>query len=224
MNRVKNSLFSSLQHMGLFSYGFECKVIDLFCGSGSVGLEALSYGAAHCTFVDLSLQCCKVCYHLNTSLLQQATARNAEHCNFEDKVRIVRADAMESLTSPWLHAITEKFDLLFACPPYEEVVYTDLMKQIANTTILKENSVVVVEYPKEIEYLPWSIEGGKLLGYRNRKYGRTVLAIYCYKPTGSLLASCEKAKREFVPTTYSRKRLMIEGYIPKPSQDQPLYC
>ncbi|ORM40574.1 putative rRNA methyltransferase YlbH [Babesia sp. Xinjiang] len=207
------------------------RVIDLFCGSGSVGLEALSYGATHCTFVDLSIQCCK------------ATSINAAHCNFEDKVRIIRADAMESLSSPWLHAITDKFDLLFACPPYEEVVYMDLMKvghyvlllimcqHLANTSILNPNAMVVVEYPREIDYLPWvsassrvafqrffqSIEEGKLLGYRNRKYGRTVVAIYCYKPSGSLLASCEKAKDEFVPTTYNKKRLKIEGFIPKES-------
>ncbi|GFE53965.1 RNA methyltransferase, putative [Babesia ovis] len=215
MNRVKNALFPSLKHMGLFAYGYDCKVIDLFCGSGSVGLEALSYGASHCTFVDLSIQCCK------------ATSINAAHCKFEDKVRIIRADALESISSPWLHSITDKFDLLFACPPYEEVVYKDLMKvchrhfiftacqQLANTTILNTNGVVVVEYPREIDYLPWNIEDGKLLGYRNRKYGRTVVAIYCYKPTGSLLESCEKSKDEFVPTTYSRKRLKIEGYIPK---------
>ncbi|KAK1939725.1 hypothetical protein X943_002624 [Babesia divergens] len=212
MSRVKNALFAALQHMGLFAYGYDCKVIDLFCGSGSVGLEALSYGAAHCTFVDLSLQCCK------------ATAMNAEHCNFEDKVRIVRADAIESVTSPWLHSITDKFDLLIACPPYEEVVYKDLMKQIANTTILNSNAVVVVEYPREIEYLPWCIEDGKLLGYRNRRYGRTVVAIYCYNPSGHILESCKKAKREFVPTTYNRKRLKIEGFIPKPSPDAPFSC
>eukprot|EP00371_Babesia_bovis_P002036 XP_001610683.1 hypothetical protein [Babesia bovis T2Bo] len=193
--------------MGLFAYGYDCKVIDLFCGSGSVGFEALSYGATHCTFVDLSIQCCK------------AVSVNAAHCNYENKVRIIRADAMESITSPWLHSINDKFDLLFACPPYEEVIYSDLMKQIANTTILNPNAVVVVEYPREIEYLPWSIEDGNLLGYRNRKYGRTIVATYCYKPTGSLFRSCEKAKDEFVPTTYSRKRLKIEGFLPKSNQD-----
>ncbi|CDR97556.1 conserved hypothetical portein, putative [Babesia bigemina] len=200
MNRVKDALFASLQHMGVFAYGHECRVIDLFCGSGSVGLEALSYGATHCTFVDVSIQCCK------------ATSLNALHCKFEDK---------ESITSPWLHSITDTFDLLFACPPYEEIVYMDLMKQIANTTLLKPNSVVVVEYPREIAYLPWNIEDGKLLGYRNRKYGRTVVAIYCYKPKGTLLEACKNAQKEFVPTTYVRKRLKIEGFIAKESPDAP---
>ncbi|KAK2195112.1 S-adenosyl-L-methionine-dependent methyltransferase superfamily [Babesia duncani] len=142
MAKVKLALFSSLQFLGLFAYGHSCNVIDLFCGSGSVGIEALSFGADKCTFVDLSLDCCK------------ATAMNLERCGLKDQCRVVRADAIEAITSPWLYSMNEKFDLMFVTPPYEEVVYMDLMEKIAATTILNENAIVVVEYPKEINYLP----------------------------------------------------------------------
>ncbi|EKX72990.1 conserved hypothetical protein [Theileria equi strain WA] len=209
MSRVKGALFSSLQHIGMFSPDRECSVIDLFCGTGSVGLEALSYGATNCTFVDISMECCK------------ATSINAGHCGFKDKSRVLRADAMESITSPWLHSINQKFDLLIACPPYQEVIYSELIEKIANSTILNKNAAVVIEYPKEINFLPQNVGDGKLLGIKNRRYGRTILAVYLYTPSENRMELVESAAKEFVPTTYSRKRLKIEGFIKKRGEEDP---
>lgn len=144
----------------------------------------------------------------------QATSANVERCGFGDRSRVVRADAMESITSPWLHSINEKYNLLLATPPYEEIVYMDLMERIANTTLLEKNAVVVVEYPLELSYLPQIIEE-KLLGFRNRRYGRTVVALYFYEPCEELANYAKEYSNEFVPTTYTRKRLKIEGYLRK---------
>ena len=76
MAKVREAVFSSLNYVGLFQSN-TTKVLDMFAGSGSVGLEALSRGAAHATFVDLSEVCVA------------AAMRNAEHCGFQHQVSAV---------------------------------------------------------------------------------------------------------------------------------------
>jgi 16S rRNA (guanine966-N2)-methyltransferase len=69
MGKVREALYNTLVSFGVFES--EPRFLDLFCGSGSVGVEALSRGAAHATFVDLAVDCCAV------------AERNAAACGFE---------------------------------------------------------------------------------------------------------------------------------------------
>ena len=69
MGKVREALYNTLLSIGVFEG--EPRFLDLFCGSGSVGVEALSRGAAHATFVDLAQDCCMV------------AERNAASCGFE---------------------------------------------------------------------------------------------------------------------------------------------
>ena len=161
-------------------------------GSGSVGLESLSRGAWHTTFVDMSNDCCGAC------------EENIARCGFdtwnegglgtgiadegEPRARVVCADAFRALRQPESVGIPpgSKYDLLTLCPPYEEIVYSELLEAAANSVLVTEDTVILVEYPIELGCLPHVIgreDGGVLVGVRNRRYGRTVSVVaedLCY--------------------------------------------
>jgi 16S rRNA (guanine966-N2)-methyltransferase len=98
-DRVRETLFSMLvSRIGSFE---GLRVADLFAGSGALGLEALSRGAAHATFVE------------QDNAAVTALRANCEHLNAADKVRIVAGSALKL-------AKAEPFDLIFADPPYQQ--------------------------------------------------------------------------------------------------------
>ena len=74
------------------------------------------------------------------------------------------------------------FSLVTATPPYQEVVYADLIQQVARSKVVGNKTIVVFEYPAEIGLLPPTLDDGRLIGVRNRKHGRTVLGIYIRGP------------------------------------------
>jgi 16S rRNA G966 N2-methylase RsmD len=235
MGKVKEAVFSTFTSFGLYDEfeGSACKTrhLDIFSGSGSVGLESLSRGARHCTFVDMSNDCCGTC------------ERNIEQCGFdgwnegglgsgigeegEPVAKVVCADAFRALRQPETVGIDPncKYDLVTLCPPYEEIVYADLLDAVANSELVKEDTVILIEYPVELGCLPHAIKqasGGLLIGVRNRKYGRTVsfdiiqliplftmksyqmncavyqvIAMYIVNPTGDL-EGAESRPEEFI--------------------------
>jgi len=189
MGKVKEAVYSTFTSFGLYEAngvaGSSCNTrhLDIFSGSGSVGLESLSRGAKHCTFVDMSTDCCGAC------------ERNIERCNFdgwnegglgtgiadegEPIARVVCSDAFRALKQPETVGIPtdSKYDIVTLCPPYEEIVYADLLEAVANSVLVGEDTIVMVEYPVELGCLPHVIgreDGGVLIGVRNRRYGRTV--------------------------------------------------
>lgn len=122
-DKVKESLFNIIQ--------FELegrRVLDLFAGTGQLGLEALSRGAEHCTFVDMRREA--------VALVRE----NIQLCRFESQVRVVQEEAQA-----FLRSCGEKFDVIFLDPPYK----TDLLKQciekIAAFDILREHGIIVCE-------------------------------------------------------------------------------
>eukprot|EP00922_Rhytidocystis_sp_ex-Travisia-forbesii_P059407 GHVS01088097.1.p1 GENE.GHVS01088097.1~~GHVS01088097.1.p1 ORF type:complete len:432 (-),score=75.02 GHVS01088097.1:381-1676(-) len=127
MAKVKGSIFSMLSRLGMFDSGANIRVLDLYSGSGSVAIEALSRGAAQATLVDNSQDCC------------ETAGYNMEMCRFDG--RIVRATVEEVLRFPAMFSLYEPFDLVFACPPYQEVVYGQLIQVRA---IAPRDSVGVV--------------------------------------------------------------------------------
>jgi 16S rRNA (guanine966-N2)-methyltransferase len=83
---------------------------------------------------------------------------------------------------------------------YEEVVYADLLEAVANSPLVTEDTIVVIEYPIELGCLPHVLsrdDGGALIGVRNRRYGRTVIAMYIVNPTG-VLSVADSRPEEFV--------------------------
>lgn len=212
MGKVKEAVYSTFTSFGLYEAsggaGSSCNTrhLDIFSGSGSVGLESLSRGAKHCTFVDMSTDCCGAC------------ERNIERCNFdgwnegglgtgiadegEPTARVVCSDAFRALKQPETVGIPtdSKYDIVTLCPPYEEIVYADLLEAAANSVLVGEDTIIVVEYPVELGCLPHVIgreDGGVLIGVRNRRYGRTVIAMYIVNPTGDMELA-ESRSEEFI--------------------------
>ena len=122
-DKVKESLFNIIQ--------FELegrRVLDLFAGTGQLGLEALSRGAEHCTFVDQRRE--------SAALVRE----NVKLCRFEDRTRVAQEEALS-----FLSLCREKYDVVFLDPPYK----TDLLKQsldcITQFDILREHGIIVCE-------------------------------------------------------------------------------
>jgi 16S rRNA (guanine(966)-N(2))-methyltransferase RsmD len=176
MGKVREALFSTLTSFGLYDVP-TTRHLDIFAGSGSVGLESLSRGAAHCTFIDLSEDCCN------------AVKRNVAWCQFDGKAQVVRADALQALREPESMGLLMPYQIITLCPPYEEVAYGDLLDAVANSPLVEEDTIVVIEYPTELGTLPHvyhSRNGGVMVGVRNRRYGRTVIGIYIVNPSGNM--------------------------------------
>lgn len=188
MGKVREAVYSTFTSFGLYDQA--CRHLDIFAGSGSVGLESLSRGATQCTFVDLAENCCA------------AVERNIQWCQFDGKATVLQNDALSVLREPYKAGIPmgQSFQIITLCPPYEEVIYADLLEGVANSPIVTEDTVVLIEYPIELGCFPHVVgreDGGAMIGIRNRRYGRTVIAMYIVNPTGRL-ATATSRPEEFV--------------------------
>ena len=152
-DRVKEALFSIIQ--------FElpgAKVLDLFGGTGQLGIEALSRGAASAVFVDTSENACKL------------IRENLRRTKLEGQGRVVRSDYME-----FLKRNREHYNIILLDPPYAEVFLENALKCIAEIDILETDGIIITERPLDKE-LPWEYEGYQRS--RDYKYGKTLLTVY----------------------------------------------
>ena len=125
--RVKEALFSMIQ--------FEIegrRVLDLFAGSGQLGLEAISRGADHATFIDNSRAACDV------------IIANAKRAKLFDKCRVSATDHTAALKSA---AGRETYDIVFIDPPYASGLVAPSLRLIADGKLLAPNATVVCETP-----------------------------------------------------------------------------
>ncbi len=132
--------------------------VDLFSGTGNLGLEAISRGACKCYFGDNSRQSIGI------------IKRNIEHCKAESKSTVIPGDY-----SKVLEYIKEKADVFLIDPPYEAGYYENCFKRIKELNILSEEGIIVAEHRADLE-LSESIEGFTLI--KERRYGNIVLSIY----------------------------------------------
>lgn len=147
---VKEALFSMIQ--------FEIedkKILDLFAGSGQLGIEALSRGARYCVFVESNRNA------------KEVLQNNISKCGFDNNSQIVFSDALSYLSRK------ENFDVVLLDPPYKQGYIEKCMKSLENS--LSEDGIVVCETSKE-EVLPQSF--GTLKMDRERFYGKTKLTLY----------------------------------------------
>lgn len=158
LDQVKEAIFSILQ--------FEIegrRVLDLFAGSGQMGIEALSRGARSAVFVDMRKDACDV------------VRANLEKTHLAQKAQIIRADYLG-----YLSRCHEQFDLIFLDPPYAEIFLENAMKSISEIDILSECGILIAESPVE-KTLPAQV--GSLLCSRTYRYGRVAVSVYRKKPT-----------------------------------------
>ena len=147
---VKEALFSMIQ--------FEIegkKVLDLFAGSGQLGIEALSRGARYCTFLENNRDAVRV------------VENNVSHCGFKDNSNIVFADAVSFLMRK------ENFDIAFVDPPYNLGLVDKFLPLLLK--LMSEDGIVVCETSAG-EDLPEIIDGW--YADRVRRYGKTKLTLY----------------------------------------------
>ena len=152
-DRVKEALFSIIQ--------FEipgARVLDLFGGTGQLGIEALSRGAKSAVFVDAGEPACKL------------IRENLKRTRMEGEGRVIRSDYID-----YLSRCREQFDIIFLDPPYAEVFLENALKRITEIDILQSNGIIVAERPLGKE-LPWEYEG--YTRSKDYKYGKTLLTIY----------------------------------------------
>jgi 16S rRNA (guanine966-N2)-methyltransferase len=195
MGKVREALFSSLTSAEVYSAallsGAPCRHLDVFAGSGSVGLESLSRGATGATFIDFSKACTEV---ISTNVDRCGfSSKSSSHLKSGDDISIKCCDALGALKNPEKHGFRsdEEFHIVTVTPPYEEIIYSELIDAVVNSPLLADDAIVVIEYPIELGCLPhvlgdWEKGGRTLVGIRNRRYGRTVIGMYICRPTGQL--------------------------------------
>ena len=152
-DRVKEAMFSIIQ------FDIPCaRVLDLFGGTGQLGIEALSRGAAYCCFIDELEQACM--------LIKDNLAKT----KLSEKAKVIRSDY-----SSFLKNTTEKFDIIFLDPPYAEVFLENSLKIITEIDILQSGGIIVTERPLGKELL---CEFSGFSRSKDYKYGNTLLTIY----------------------------------------------
>lgn len=152
-DRVKEAMFSIIQFDLLGA-----KVLDLFAGTGQLGIEALSRGAKHCVFTDLEKNAC--------NLIRE----NIKRAKVSDQATVVQTDY-----TSYLRTTREKFNIILLDPPYAEEFLENSLKIITEIDILQTGGIIVCERPLEKEFL------GDFSGYtrsKDYKYGNTVLVIF----------------------------------------------
>lgn len=145
---VKESMFNIIQ------FDIEGReVLDLFCGSGQLGLEALSRGASKAVFVDMS------------AAAIGAVKKNITALGMESQGRAVTGEVMQ-----FLAGYREKADLIFLDPPYRSALLNKALKRIAEIDILRPGGIIVCECAKEDDpvVLPPPYQRGKRYSYGSK--------------------------------------------------------
>jgi 16S rRNA (guanine(966)-N(2))-methyltransferase RsmD len=157
-DRVKESLFSVI---GPFFDGG--KVLDLFAGTASLGLEAVSRGMDDAIFVDESLASLRI------------AKENAQKCQLIKQSSFIRRDARSALKQV---ADKQQFDLIFLDPPYHENLLFPVLKIIQEKSILAADGLMVVEHPSRLEIISQMDEFEPV---RELTYGDTNITLLQWK-------------------------------------------
>jgi 16S rRNA (guanine966-N2)-methyltransferase len=164
LDRVKTALFDILRPRiaGM-------TMLDLFAGSGSVGIEALSQGAAHCTFIDRA--------HKAVLTIK----KNLEVTGLGDQAEVLCADGLQ-----FLKGTTKSFDLIYIAPPQYKGLWIEAMRLAGERLTValpstregeeeREAGLAIVQIdPREYE----SLDLGPLREVRQKRYGNTLLVFY----------------------------------------------
>lgn len=151
-DKVKQALFNMIQ------YEIAGEVLDLFAGSGQLGIEALSRGAKSAVFVDQGRDAIAV------------IRENIKRCHMDDRAQVICCDYLS-----YLSKCRKSFRLIFLDPPYGEKYLENAIKCISEIDILAEGGIIVTERPlgKELSGSYAGLEASK-----DYHYGKTVVRLY----------------------------------------------
>ncbi len=154
-DRVKESLFGIIQFNILDKY-----ILDLFAGSGALGIEAISRGAKQGVFVD------------NAQNAITIIKNNLIKTNFIDKSNLIY-DSYENAIK--LFKGTKKFDIVFIDPPYDKDLYNKAVDCLIENEVLNENAVLILESNKPLE-----ITNKNVYLKKQKKYSACYVTIFVY--------------------------------------------
>lgn len=152
-DRVKESVFNILKGKVV-----DARVLDLFSGTGNLGLEAVSRGAVHAVLVDKS----------PSSIA--TIKKNAQNTKLVESIEIIRQDVLTAIDR--LVAASQQFDLIFCDPPYNQgFVQTVLHKLDEKPLLLSDDGILIMEHSGHEEV----ITGDNLVILRTQRYGETMV-------------------------------------------------
>jgi 16S rRNA (guanine(966)-N(2))-methyltransferase RsmD len=157
-DRVKESVFNILGDIVI-----DAHVLDIFAGTGNLGLEALSRGAIEAVFIDNSID--------SITIIKE----NARRTRLIEQTEIYKNDVIRALDR--FVETSRSFDLIFCDPPYNKGLVEIVLKKIENTSLLKPQGILVIEHSKHEKITDqWS----NLQLRRVEKYGETLISFLLY--------------------------------------------
>jgi 16S rRNA (guanine(966)-N(2))-methyltransferase RsmD len=157
LERVKENFFNAI-HFEIEG----ARALDLFAGSGQLGLEALSRGAKECVFVDSDAECAEV------------IRRNAQKAKLYGRCNIYKSEYSEYLSAAAKRGEHEKFGVVFLDPPYGSGI-KDAVKRLTKHSLVAAGGIIVCETDGEFELDGES--AGRIVKKRVYKYGRVLITV-----------------------------------------------
>ncbi len=139
----------------------DARFVDVCAGSGAVGIEALSRGAAHVTFIDAARKAVSV------------ISENLRHCGITEDYKLISRDAVMAMK--YFAQEKQQFDIFYFDPPYDSEIYSPVLWQIAQNNLLAEDGIVIVEHRRQ---LPLAPNYDDLRPYRELVQGESVLTFF----------------------------------------------
>jgi 16S rRNA (guanine966-N2)-methyltransferase len=155
-DRVKEAIFNILQNKISLD---GINVLDLFAGTGSLGIEAMSRGAAHGTFVDTSIQSLRI------------LRSNISALGCEDRCTVLKTDAMR-----FIEQTAERFELIFADPPYAFRQTREIPNRVFSRELLKKKGFLIIEHNEAADFPESSLFRLLLI----RKFGQTTVSFFSH--------------------------------------------
>lgn len=152
LDRVKEALFSML-----LPYLNEASVLDLFAGSGALGIESLSRGAGKAVFVDSS------------KAAIECVRKNLTAAKLENSATVIMSSSKN-----YLEKCNEKFDIIFLDPPYAQALYEETLLLIEKYNLLTESGIIVIEWDYDIGF---NSKTSRFEVLKEKKYGRVGITV-----------------------------------------------
>lgn len=157
LGRVRESIFNVLANVGLV----DAKVLDIFAGTGAMGLEALSRGAAEAVLID----------HATGRLIRE----NAKRCHAEDKAEVLTREAATAIRS----LAGRTFDYIFMDPPYKKGYINTILDAVMESGLPEDQCILVVEHVVS-EPLELDKYEGVLSVWKEKRVGETAVTYLLY--------------------------------------------
>ncbi len=138
-------------------------VLDLYAGTGALGIEALSRGAAWCDFVETN------------PAARRVVERNLQTTGLTSRSRVIGMDAQKVVRGAAREALHAPYGLVLMDPPYNDASVLTTIQDLARGTMLVSEALVAVEHSRRLSL---ANDYNRLVAVRERRYGDTVLSIY----------------------------------------------